>query len=309
MQRLVQLSTFSLLASGLLLVAGCARSVEPNAYTRAANVESLRKAFGAGGTAEVGPAAAVAEPTGWATIKGKFVLQGQDPGRTPLKVDKDQAVCAPGGKQVYDEALVVDPNTKGIRDVVIYLSKKIPSDEKWEHADYLATKTAEVEPPFDQKNCVFLSHVFVMRSTQKVLIKNSDPIGHNTSISPSAGSKAASINVIIGANDSTMYEPKGESSIPNPVACTIHPWMSARLLTRSNPYFAVTAPDGTFEIKNVPAGVELEFAVWQEAAGFLSKASVNGTEEKWTKGRFKRTLANDATEEMNVTLDVSQFVK
>jgi hypothetical protein len=110
-------------------------------------------------------------------------------------------------------------------------------------------------------------------------------------------------------NESTIYTPKGESSIPNPVACTIHPWMSARLLTRPNPYFAVTAPDGSFEIKNVPAGVELEFAVWQEGAGFIGKASVNGKEEKWAKGRFKRTIAKDGTETLDAKLEAALFAK
>ncbi|WP_425616864.1 hypothetical protein NA78x_000525 [Anatilimnocola sp. NA78] len=309
MNRFVQVSTICLFAGGLLLVAGCERTSQPNSYVNQANVDSLAKAFGSGATAEATTAAVVADPTGWATIKGKFVFAGTVPAATALRVDKDQDVCAPGGKQVFEQSLVVDPGSKGIRDVVIYLSKKIPSDEKWEHADYLTKKNDQLAEPFDQEKCVFLSHVFVMRSTQKVLIKNSDPIGHNTSISASAGSKAASINVTIGANSSTVYEPKGESSIPNPVACTIHPWMSARLLTRNNPYFAVSDKDGNFEIKNVPAGVELEFAVWQERAGFVGTATVNGKDEKWTKGRFKKTLANDATETLDVTLNESVFVK
>lgn len=309
MNRFVQVSVICFFAGGLLLVAGCERTNQPNPRVVAANVESLKKALGSGATAEATPGAGavVAEPTGWATLKGKFVFNGTVPTLAALKVDKDQSVCAPGGKQVFEESLVVDSSSKGIKDVVIYISKKIPSDEKWEHADYLTTKNDEVV--FDQKNCVFLSHVFVMRTTQKALIKNSDPVGHNTSISPSAGSKATPINVIIGANDSTTYEPKGESSIPNPVACTIHPWMSARLLTRSNPYYAVSAPDGTFEIKNVPAGVELEFAVWQEKAGFVGAATVNGKDEKWSKGRFKKTLANDATETLDVALNESVFAK
>jgi hypothetical protein len=305
--RLVRIHA-CLLAAGLLLLAGCERQLAPNPRVSAANVDSLKKAFGSGASTEgaAGPAAVVAEPTGWATLKGKFVLSGQAPARSPLQVNKDQSVCAPGGKQVLDERVVVDPASNGLRDVVIYLTKKIPAnDPKWEHPMY--AEKANEELIFDQEKCVFLSHVFVMRSDREVTIKNSDPIGHNTSISPSAGSKIVPINVIIGANSSTTYTPKGESSIPNPVSCTIHPWMSALLLTRNNPYFAVTKEDGTFEIANVPAGVELEFAVWQQGAGFVATATVNGKEEKWGKGRFKRTLANDATEELNVSLDASLF--
>jgi hypothetical protein len=107
----------------------------------------------------------------------------------------------------------------------------------------------------------------------------------------------------------TVYEPKGESSIPNPVSCSIHPWMSALLLTRPNPYFAVSGPDGSFKIEKVPAGVELEFAVWQQGAGFISKASVNGQEEKWKSGKFKRTIAIDADDKLDVKLDAGLFTK
>jgi hypothetical protein len=90
--------------------------------------------------------------------------------------------------------------------------------------------------------------------------------------------------------------------------------MSARLLTRNNPYFAVTKPDGTFEIKNVPAGVELEFAVWQEKVGFLGKVSVqeNGAApaaQTWKKGRFKKTIAADQTLDLNVTIDSADVPK
>ena len=92
---------------------------------------------------------------------------------------------------------------------------------------------------------------------------NSDPVGHNTNIA--GGGTAATINATIPAAKSyAMYEPGGESPEPFAVSCSIHPWMSAQMIVRDSPYFAVTKPDGTFEIANVPAGVPLEFRVWQE---------------------------------------------
>lgn len=308
------LGSFAALVCALALT-GCERQLADNPRVSAANVEELKKAFG-GGAAAAGPGAVVevAEPTGWSTLKGKFVLSGTAPARSPLKVDKDQSVCAPGGKTVLDEEIVVD-SSGGIKDVAIFLVTKLPANNpQWEHPDYAALATGEAPMPFDQKDCVFLSHVFIMRSTQTLTIKNSDDVGHNTSINPSAGSKAASANVLLPANSSTTYKPVGESLVPNPVACSIHPWMSALLLTRNNPYYAVSAPDGTFEIKNVPAGVELEFAVWQQKAGFMSKVKVqegsgSAADEIWKKGRFKRKLTPDAPLEMTVTLDASSLNK
>ena len=47
--------------------------------------------------------------------------------------------------------------------------------------------------------------------------------------------------------------------------------MSARLVVRPNPYFAVSDAKGNFEIKDLPAG-ELEFQVWHEHCGYVQKA-------------------------------------
>ncbi|WP_254506614.1 hypothetical protein [Anatilimnocola floriformis] len=315
MNRFVLFSSALLLACGALALNGCARPLAGNARVVASNVDSLKKAFG-GGAAEAGAATAVAaaEPTGWSTVKGQFKLTGAPPVRLALAITKDPQVCAPGGKPVLGEEMVVD-SAGGIKDVAIFLTTKLPANNpKWEHPDYAATATAETALPFDQKNCVFLSHLYIMRSTQTVVIKNSDEVGHNTSISPSAGSKAASLNELMPALGSTKYKPIGESIVPNPVACSIHPWMSALILTRNNPYYAVTAADGTFEIKNVPAGVELEFAVWQQKVGFLGKVSVqeNGgaaAAQSWKKGRFKKTLTADMPLDLNVTLDAADVPK
>ncbi len=176
------------LAGGALLAAmalacGCVPDQQPPLRVKASNVTALRTAFGGSAADTAATPVALAEPTGWATIKGTFKIDGAAPPRDPLKVDKDVSVCAPGGKQVLSEAVVVDSATGGIKDIVIYLvgPAKFPvGDPKWEHPDFAAA--AGAVPEFDQKNCLFLSHMFVMRSSQQLKILNSDPVGHNTKI-------------------------------------------------------------------------------------------------------------------------------
>jgi hypothetical protein len=295
------------LAGGVIV--GCARPQQPAAYVNSNNVSALRTALG-GSAVEASPAggAAAAEPTGWATIKGSFKIEGAPPPAQVLTVDKDQSVCAPGGKQVLSEALVVDSASGGIKDVVIYLTTpaKFPvGDPKWEHPDHAADREATIE--FDQKNCVFLTHLLAMRSKQKLKILNSDPVGHNTNIS--GGGRATATNANIPSSAYSMYEPGGESPEPFGVACNIHPWMSARILVRDSPYFAVTKADGTFEIPNVPAGVPLEFRVWQEASKFLQDVTVNGKPEKWSKGRIKLALTPDEPKQLDVVVAANVFAK
>ena len=83
--------------------------------------------------------------------------------------------------------------------------------------------------------------------------------------------------------------------------------MKAYMITRSNPYFAVTNKDGSFEIKNAPTGVPLTFRVWQEKAGFLQEVTVNGAAEKWSKGRFKTTLNADEDVNLDVVINATVF--
>jgi hypothetical protein len=290
----------------MLSAAGCARHLPPAERVNRDNVNILKTSFGGAATETAATATATAEPTGWATLKGSFKLEGAPPARTPLAITKDHEVCAPGGKPVLSDELVVDSATNGIKDVVIYLASpgKFPvGDAKWEHPDYAANATATLD--YDQKNCIFLTHMFAMRSKQKAKVMNSDPVGHNTNIQGTG--KSAQINATIPSGSSTTYEPGGESPEPFSVSCAIHPWMSARMIVRDSPYFAVTKADGSFEIANVPAGVPLEFRVWQEKGKFLQDVKVEGKAEKWSKGRLKITLQPGEPKTLNVTIDAGAF--
>ena len=292
------------LAAALVLV-GCERSLAPAVQVSTTDVAVLRKALGSEEeAAATGTAAAAAEPTGFATFRGRFTLVGNAPERAPLDVNKEQNVCAPGGMKVLSEALVVDPATGGIKDVFIYLNQKIPTDDaKWVHESY--GNSASEPVVFDQKACIFLTHAVAMRSTQPLKILNSDPIGHNTNI---AGSGSAQpFNQTVSAGGEITYQPNGEAASPFDVTCSIHPWMSAKMIVRNSPYFAVTKADGTFEIPYVPAGVPLEFRVWQEKSGFIQKVTVDGQGANWSKGKLPLTLQPDQDLEMNVAIDAAAF--
>ena len=286
-----------------VLLCGCARGLADPISVDETTMSNVRQALEAGIESSGGAVASVANPTGFATLAGKFVLDGTAPPNPPLNVTKDVAVCAPGGVQVFDQIVVVGPGN-GIKNVLLYISSKIPTDNPaWIHESYAAQRDAEVI--FDQRNCVFLSRVGTMWSTQKLKILNSDPVGHNTNLAYKRGAKAQ--NTLIPEHAFAYYEPGAASPQPFPVSCSIHPWMKANMMVCDHPYSAVTGDDGSFEIANVPAGVELEFRVWQEKSGFLQDVSVDGNNEKWSRGRFKVTLNPDERREMNVTVDASAF--
>ena len=298
-----------LVAAALLTVAvtGCARKSAPmlafndSAFSLRDVLESGVEAGGGGGAASLG------EPTGWATLTGTFTIDGPAPPRAPLNVTKDQGVCAPNGQVPLREAVVIDSSNGGIKDVLVFISSKLPQDDpNWEHESYQADKFGEVI--FDQKACVFLTHVAAMRSTQKLRVLNSDTVGHNTNLDSKRGARSANFMVASGSQDS-IYEPGAASPNPFGVSCSIHPWMKANMMVCDHPYFAVTKSDGSFEIPNVPAGVELEFRVWQEGVkgGYLKDVIVNGEAQSWSKGKFKQALSTDQRLELNVQVPSTAF--
>ncbi|MCG8448010.1 MAG: hypothetical protein MI725_00330 [Pirellulales bacterium] len=282
----------------LCVMVGCQRGEELGPVADAASAGKIREAFSSDAGESSGGAVA-ATGTGWATLKGRFVFDGTPPQMEPYNVNKHQATCASGGKAPLQETLLVDSSTKGIANVAIYIRKASRVHESAQPTD----ETVE----FDQKVCVFLTHVFPITIGQKMDIKNSDPVGHNTNIAGKNG-----FNQTIPANESVLFVPQKEEAVPVGVACSIHPWMKAYFLPRNDGYYSVTATDGSFEIANVPAGEDLEFQVWHESAGGRGGPLVLSTPEakklKWSKkGRFKLRLAENEVKELNLTIPAAAF--
>lgn len=226
----------------------------------------------------------------WGDLTGQFIYKGKAPARAKLKIDKDQAVC--GKVELLDESLVVSEEG-GLANVVLYVrSKKVKV-----HPDYKATDDAEVV--IDNKDCRFEPHIVTIRTTQKLIMKNSDSIGHNTKGDPLGDEP---FNPLIPAGGSAEHHFAKVQTLPQPVQCNIHGWMKAHIVIRDNPYMAVTDKDGKFEIKNLPAG-ELEFLCWQEKSGYLAAKS------DWAKGRFTLKIAEGANDLGTIEVDPKLFEK
>ncbi len=269
----------------LLTCAGCGQLVVASYETNDEEVDKIRTALAskssAGGGATEGQAAAKA--TGWATLKGRFAFDGNPPAAKAIDVNKDQEVCSK--HPLVDESIQIGSD-KGLANVVLFVrNRKVEV-----HPDYEATATKPVL--LDNIGCRFEPHVATVRTSQPLLIKNSDPVGHNTNAALSANPP---FNVIISANREAEQKLGSAESAPATVTCNIHPWMKGYVLVQPHPYMAVSAKDGTFEIKNLPAGVPLEFQLWHEAStGSNGALAIEaGDVKSQANGRFTITLQPD----------------
>jgi plastocyanin len=114
----------------------------------------------------------------------------------------------------------------------------------------------------DQRRMAFVPKVMVVQQGTTVDFLNSDSVGHNVYWPSISGNKKLGHNLGTwpkGESKSFQFNDLGAASL----LCNVHPEMAGTVVIVPTPYFAVTGADGTFEIKNVPAGT-YTLKTWSE---------------------------------------------
>jgi plastocyanin len=182
------------------------------------------------------------------SISGTVKYDGDIPSAKTLKVDKDEQTC--GHENKVSEELVISGESKGIKNGVVSL------------VDIASGKKIEaVTAALDQKECLFIPHVLAIPVGSSVDLLNSDNVMHNLH---SWAIKNAAFNE--GVSGGGILTKKFDFAEVVKITCDVHKWMSAFIVVKTNPYFAVTDENGNFKIENVPAG-KYKIEAWQEKLG------------------------------------------
>ncbi len=127
-----------------------------------------------------------------------------------------------------------------------------------------STQSPETAPPgptlrFVQKNKRFTPHLLAVTPGTQIEFPNQDPFFHDV-FSIYRGKPFDLGLYESGAVRRVRFTQPGVSFI----FCNIHPEMSAAVVVMRTPHFAVTGPDGSFQIAHVPLG-RYKLEVWSES--------------------------------------------
>jgi Carboxypeptidase regulatory-like domain len=204
-------------------------------------------------TASAQPAAAPAASAEGATITGTVKLQGTAPAMPTIQMAADpycqsQHASAPA----KDEEVVVD-GSGDLANVFVYV-KNVPGT-------YPPPATPVV---LDQHGCQYHPHAVVLQVGQPLQIKNSDATLHNIHALPVINSQFNEGQPVQGMVSTKKFD-KAEIT-PFHVKCDVHGWMKAFMAVMPNPFYSVSAENGTFTISGLPPG-SYTIVAWHEKYG------------------------------------------
>jgi hypothetical protein len=201
--------------------------------------------------------AALAQDAG--SIKGKISYEGAIPKPIIAQAGADAHCKKEHPKGIETQKVKVKDG--GLADVFVQIKEStLPKDKKWE--------TPKEPVVLDQKGCEYRPHVFGVMAGQGLLVRNSDPTQHNIH----SFSKNAPFNFSQSQKgmEKKIDLTKTENFV---IKCDVHNWMNAHAFVMSHPFFATSAEDGAFEIKNVPPGT-YDVELWHESLGTRSVKGV-----------------------------------
>jgi hypothetical protein len=192
------------------------------------------------------------------TITGKVAFNGTPPAPQPIDMNAD-AACARGNPNAVVETVVVKDGK--LQNVFIYIKDGTTSDNKKITGFAFPVPTEPVT--LDQHGCHYVPHVLGIQTNQKFLVINSDPTSHNVNVQ---GNNNPKWNNSQGPNAPPIEQKFVRTETLIPVKCNQHPWMKSYIGVLSHPFFAVSGPDGSFTLKDVPPG-KYTVVAWHERYG------------------------------------------
>lgn len=192
------------------------------------------------------------------SITGKVNFEGTAPSPKPINFGAErQCAIVHGDKAPVEESLIVNSNNT-VKWALVYVKEGVTGEYP-----------APAQPvEVDQNGCIFEPHVSAAMVGQTINFKNGDDLLHNVR----ANSKINKMfNIAQPVKGMTTAKKFDQPEIGIQLRCDVHFWMAAYLHVLNHPFFATTGDDGSFTIKDLPAG-SYTIETWHETLGTQSQS-------------------------------------
>lgn len=211
------------------------------------------------------PAAPVTNPVDPATagsIGGKVTFMGTAPPAQPISMSSDPRCMNAGAKT---EAVLVSPDAS-LQNVFVYVKDGLGK---------LVFPVPTTPLVLDQKGCQYHPHVFGVQVGQTIEILNSDNTLHNIHAWPITNQEFNVGQALQGMRHTHVFSTR---EVMVPFKCDVHRWMNSFVGVLDHPFFAVTAADGSFQLKGLPPGT-YTIEAWHEKLGTQTQSVTIGAKE------------------------------
>jgi plastocyanin len=197
------------------------------------------------------------DPATAGSISGRVTLAGKPPELHAIDMGAEPACAKEYSTPVIAPTVVADSNGN-LANAVVYIKAGV-SDYAF-HAPSEAAKLL-------QKGCMYEPHVTALMVGQNLDVANDDQTTHNVFMM-SQNNRPSNRSSLPGS--APLVESLGTPELAIPMKCNVHPWMKGYVFVFDHPYFAVTRPDGKFELNGLPPGT-YTLVAWQELYGAMEQ--------------------------------------
>ena len=224
--------------------------------------------------AEPAPLVNPVDPASAGIISGRVSFDGAAPAPRPIKMSSDPN-CEPHEADAVVETLVV--NDGALQNVFVYMKDGLGT---------LRFPVPSTPVVLDQEGCRYRPHVLGIQVGQPLEIRNSDPTLHNVHAMAVANRE---FNMGFPVEDMRHTHTFNRPEVLLPFKCDVHGWMRAYVGVVEHPFHAVTAADGSFELKGLPPGTYTIEAVHETLGAKTQTVTIGAKESKELAFAFSTT--------------------
>ena len=187
------------------------------------------------------------------TVTGKANFSGTAPQMEKISMAADPVCSSLHPEPVSEETVLVN-NNGTLKNVFVYVKEGL------EGKTFPAPTTLVT---INQSGCQYHPHVFGIQVGQPLELINR---GSRLDNVHSLAEQSKSFNLGMPLQGMKLTKKFENPEIMVKFKCDVHPWMNAYIGVLTHPYYNVSGDEGTFEIKDLPAG-DYVIEAWHEKYG------------------------------------------